>query len=47
VRFGLYCADEYGCPVGAALWNSGPYETEWGWNYKVRGQTLKAASVPL
>jgi hypothetical protein len=32
VEFEIYCADESGCPVGPALWNSGPYETMKGWN---------------
>jgi len=33
VEFGIYCSDEYGCPVGPSLWNSGPEETGLGWNY--------------
>jgi hypothetical protein len=32
VRFDLYCSDEYGCPVGQSLWNSGPVETGTSWN---------------
>ena len=33
VEFDVYCADEYGCPVGPSLWNSGRRETGFGWNY--------------
>ncbi len=33
VEFNLYCADGQGCPVGDALWSSGPYETGFAWNY--------------
>jgi hypothetical protein len=33
VEFNIYCCDEYGCPIGPSLWNSGPYETAWAWNY--------------
>jgi hypothetical protein len=34
VNFQIWCADEYGCPVGAALWSSGPTELcVGGWNY--------------
>jgi hypothetical protein len=33
VEFDVYCADAYGCPVGYSLWNSGPRETHFGWNY--------------
>jgi len=33
VEFHIYCADEQGCPVGEALWSSGPYETGFAWNY--------------
>jgi hypothetical protein len=33
VEFEVYCCDELGCPVGPAVWNSGPYETGFGWNY--------------
>jgi hypothetical protein len=29
----VYCADEYGCPVGPSLWNSGYRETHFAWNY--------------
>jgi hypothetical protein len=32
VEFEIYCCDELGCPVGDALWNSGPIETHGGWN---------------
>jgi hypothetical protein len=33
VEFDVWCADENGCPVGASLWNSGPWETHFAWNY--------------
>ena len=33
VEFDLWCSDEQGCPVGGSIWNSGPYETVFGWNY--------------
>lgn len=33
VEFKIYCADEQGCPVGEAMWSSGPYETGFAWNY--------------
>jgi hypothetical protein len=33
VEFDVYCSDEYGCPIGPSLWNSGPYETHFAWNY--------------
>jgi hypothetical protein len=33
VVFDLWCADEYGCPVGEPLWSSGPWETGYAWNY--------------
>ncbi len=33
VRFDVYCSDENGCPVGPSLWNSGPKETAYSWNY--------------
>jgi hypothetical protein len=33
VEFDVYCSDEEGCPVGPSLWNSGPWETHFGWNY--------------
>jgi hypothetical protein len=32
IEFEVYCSDESGCPVGPALWNSGPIETISGWN---------------
>jgi hypothetical protein len=32
VEFEVYCSDAGGCPVGPAMWNSGPIETIWGWN---------------
>lgn len=35
VDFKVHCSDEYGCPVGPALWESGPYETGFAWNYVV------------
>jgi hypothetical protein len=33
VIFDVYCCDEYGCPVGPSLWNSGEYWTGYAWNY--------------
>jgi hypothetical protein len=34
VTFDVWCADEYGCPVGPSLWNSGRTELcVAGWNY--------------
>lgn len=34
VEIDIYCADEYGCPVGPSLWNSGHYwQMYYGWNY--------------
>jgi hypothetical protein len=33
VEFDVYCADESGCPIGPSLWNSGPWETCFAWNY--------------
>jgi hypothetical protein len=33
VEFDVYCADQYGCPTGPSFWNSGPWETHFGWNY--------------
>ena len=33
VEFDIYCSDEDGCPAGPSLWNSGPRETGFGWNY--------------
>jgi hypothetical protein len=33
VEFDAYCSDAQGCPVGPSLWNSGPYETAFAWNY--------------
>jgi hypothetical protein len=33
VEFDVYCSDEHGGPVGPSLWNSGPYETDYSWNY--------------
>ena len=32
VEFEVYCSDSFGCPVGDALWNSGPYESHYSWN---------------
>ncbi len=32
VEFEIYCSDEFGCPVGDAIWNSGPYESHYSWN---------------
>jgi hypothetical protein len=33
VEFDLYCCDEYGCPVGPSLWNSGILGLDYAWNY--------------
>jgi hypothetical protein len=34
VNFQIWCSDERGCPVGPALWSSGPKELcAGGWNY--------------
>jgi hypothetical protein len=33
VEFCVWCADENGCPIGAPLWCSGPYETGYGFNF--------------
>ena len=33
IEFDVYCADDFGCPVGPSLWNSGPQETGFAWNY--------------
>ena len=34
VEIDIYCADEYGCPIGPSLWNSGHYwRMYYGWNY--------------
>jgi hypothetical protein len=33
VEFDIYCCDPQGCPIGPSLWNSGPYETGYAWNY--------------
>jgi hypothetical protein len=36
VEFDVWCADQYGCPVGPSLWTSGPTEfCAAGWNYIV------------
>jgi hypothetical protein len=33
VEFDVWCSDADGCPVGPALWNSGPVETEHNWGF--------------
>jgi hypothetical protein len=33
IEFDVHCSDEQGCRVGPSLWNSGPWETAFGWNY--------------
>lgn len=33
VRFEMYCCDEDGCPIGAALIRTRTYDTSYGWNY--------------
>jgi hypothetical protein len=46
VEFDIYCADEQGCPVGHAVWSSGPYETGFAWNYvPVTGICLPMCAV--
>ncbi|MFH1313410.1 MAG: hypothetical protein ABIJ00_09345 [Candidatus Eisenbacteria bacterium] len=35
VEFDVYCADASCCPVLPSLWNSGPIETGFAWNYVV------------
>lgn len=32
VEFEIFCSDEFGCPVGNAIWSSGPYESHFSWN---------------
>jgi hypothetical protein len=32
-EFDVFCCDEYGCPIGPSLWNSGPVATGRGWQY--------------
>lgn len=32
VEFEIYCSDEFGCPVGDPVWNSGSVETHFSWN---------------
>jgi hypothetical protein len=33
IELDAYCADQYGCPVSPSLWNSGPFDFHFGWNY--------------
>lgn len=33
VEYDVYCADEYGCPVGPPLWHDNTISTEPGWTY--------------
>lgn len=33
VEMEVYCSDGQGCPIGPALWSSGPWETGYAWNY--------------
>jgi hypothetical protein len=33
IELDAYCCDIYGCPVGPSLWNSGPVQTGYAWNY--------------
>jgi hypothetical protein len=33
VEFDIYCSDDMGCPVGPSIWNSGPFESGFAWNY--------------
>jgi hypothetical protein len=33
IEFDVWCCDDQGCPVGPSLWNSGPVETHYAWNY--------------
>jgi hypothetical protein len=46
VEFDVYCTDEYGCPVGPSLWNSGPYETGFAWNYIYVDPPLELCNCP-
>jgi hypothetical protein len=33
VEYDVYCSDDLGCPIGPSLWNSGPWENGYAWNY--------------
>jgi hypothetical protein len=33
VEYDIYCADEYGCPVGPALWHNDNMRSNVGWTY--------------
>jgi hypothetical protein len=33
LEFDIFCSDKYGCPVGPSIWNSGPVNTGYAWNY--------------
>jgi hypothetical protein len=33
IEFDIYCADDYGCPVGPSLWHSRTMGLGFGWNY--------------
>jgi hypothetical protein len=33
VEYDVYCCDDAGCPIGPSLWNSGPWENAYAWNY--------------
>jgi hypothetical protein len=33
VEYDIYCADEYGCPVGPALWHNNTIQSNAGWTY--------------
>ena len=46
VEFDVYCCDEYGCPIGPSLWNSGPWETCFAWNYIEIDPPLELCNCP-
>ncbi len=33
IEFDAYCCDAFGCPIGPSLWNSGPVDLGYSWNY--------------
>jgi hypothetical protein len=47
VEFDVYCCDELGCPIGPSLWNSGPYETCYAWNYIEVDPPLALCNCPV
>jgi len=46
VEFDIYCTDEYGCPIGPSIWNSGPFETGFAWNYIYVDPPLDICNCP-